>query len=79
MTDKVTTQKLAAQEAGYPPVTTEYKSPLVYKADPVTGKPVRLGSDKRYIDTDIPYRAYMDLGKDLPTAHNSDELEALPA
>ena len=73
MTDLVTTQKLAAQEAGYPPVTTEYKSPMTVGPD---GQPKRLDSDKHYIDTDIPYRAYMDLGKALPTAHSSDELEA---
>ena len=75
MTDLITTQKLAAQEAGYPPVTTEFKSPFV-QLNPFTGKPERLGSDKHYIDTEIPYRAYMDLGKSLPTAHSSDELEA---
>ncbi len=33
-------------------------------------------AEMQYIDTKIPYRSYLDLGKALPVAKSSDELQA---
>ena len=69
-------------------MANEYKwtrlEPLVKDEDDLNNVVVDLvcgmtgtdGEYSAYIDTKIPYRAYLDLGKNLPTAQNSDELEA---
>ena len=76
MSDLVHTQQVAAQEAGYPNVTTEKRYPKI-------AGPNLIGSDRvarpmhaemQYIDAKIPYRSYLDLGKALPVAKSSDEL-----
>ena len=74
ISELVHTQKVAAQEAGYPNVTTEKRAPE-FKVPGGSGR-YRAKENSAYIDTKIPYRAYLDLGKNLPTAQNSDELEA---
>ena len=80
MTDLVHTQQVAAQEAGYPNVTTEkrypkIRGPNVMGSDGVP-RPIDTHAEMQYIDTKIPYRSYLDLGKALPVAKSSDELQA---
>ena len=80
MTDLVHTQQVAAQEAGYPNVTTEERSPKIggiSLGGSNEDNPNRsLRDEKQFIDTKIPYRSYLDLGKALPVAQGSDELQA---
>ena len=80
MTDLVHTQQVAAQEAGYPNVTTEkrypkIRGPNVMGSDRVA-RSIDTHAEMQYIDTKIPYRSYLDLGKALPVAKSSDELQA---
>ena len=83
LTELVHTQKTAAQEAGYPDVTTERRYPKLLPLSEAAFRDIKKSDVEKhfpelgaYVDAKMPYRAYLDLGKNLPTAQNSDELEA---